>query len=265
MFDSHCHLHDVRLVADAAEVWARACAVGVTGALLAGVDPPGWLDEARLCVAYRGLFASYGLHPQIVASLDDNGLDRMLAALDDALAEPPLGVHAVAIGEIGLDGLDDRRASLGLQERAFRAQLQRARRAGLPLSLHILAAHPRAIEVLADEGVPPAGGVVHSYSGSAELARDYLALGLSLSFAGPVANPAAKKAHRAAEMVPRDRLLVETDAPDQTPGPHRPARNEPAFLVANIAALAQIRGESPAEVAAYTEANARRLFRLEQS
>ncbi len=263
MFDSHCHVHDARLVADAAEVWARARAVGVTDALLAGVDPPGWHDEAVLCKAHPGLWASYGLHPQIVAKLDDAGLDRMLVALEEALHEPPLGVRAVALGEIGLDGLADRRASLPLQERAFRAQLKMARRMDLPLSLHILAAHPRALEVLGDEGVPATGGVVHSYSGSAELGRDYLALGLSLSFAGPVANPAAKKSHRAAELVPKDRLLVETDAPDQTPGPHRPARNEPAFLVANIAALAQIRGELPAEVAAYTAANARRLFCLE--
>jgi len=261
MFDSHCHLHDARLVADAGEVWARAEAVGVTEALLAGVDPAGWLDEARLCLAYTGLHASYGIHPQIVALLDDKRLDQMLLALEGALGEQaPLGVRAVALGEIGLDGVDERRGSLDLQERAFRAQLQLARRLKLPLSLHILQAHGRAISVLCDEGVSESGGVVHSYSGSHELLRDYLGLGLSVSFAGPVGNPAAKKARKAAEVVPRERLLVETDAPDQTPGPHRPQRNEPAFLVANIAALAQIRGESPAEVAAYTHANARRLF-----
>ena len=105
---------------------------------------------------------------------------------------------------------------------------------------------------------------MHSYSGSAELARDYLGLGLHLSFAGPIGNPAAKRTREAARGVPRERLLVETDAPFQTPGayrrPGRPQQNEPAFLVANVAALAQIRGESPGEVAAFTEENARRLF-----
>jgi TatD DNase family protein len=262
MFDSHCHLHSDRVGALAGELIARARAAGVHGFLLAGVDPDGWHDEDALAAAHADVFVSYGVHPQIVAELDDAATDAAVAALDRALARPPQRARLVAVGEIGLDAVGARKASLDRQERAFRAQLALARRHELPVALHVLDAHARALAVLADAGVPRAGGVVHSYSGSAELARDYLALGLHLSFAGPVANERARKTRAAAAVVPRERLLVETDAPDQTPAPHRPAPNEPAFLVAIVAALAQIRGEP--DVAAFTDANARRLFRISE-
>jgi TatD DNase family protein len=165
----------------------------------------------------------------------------------------------VAIGETGLDGVGERRARLADQEVVFRAQLALARERRLPLMLHILDAHGRAFEILRGDGVP-SGGVIHSYSGSAEMARDYLALGLSLSFAGSVTHPGAKRARAAAAVVPRDRLLVETDAPDQTPAPHRPGLNEPAYLGTIVSALAAARGEPAEEVARGTEGNARRLF-----
>ena len=115
--------------------------------------------------------------------------------------------------------------------------------------------------------MPAAGGVVHSYSGSAELVPAYLDLGLSLSFAGPVTYANASRVCEALRRVPRERLLVETDAPDQTPEPQRGQgrANEPAFLPAVIAAVATIRGEAAAAVAAYTADNARRLFRLAEA
>ena len=258
MFDSHCHLHDARVRELAGEL-ARAKAAGVRGVLLAGVDPDGWRREEELARALGGIAISYGVHPQRIAELDDRDAGEMVAALARAL-DDPARVRAVAVGEIGLDGAKERRGSLARQERAFRDQLALARAHALPIVLHILDAHGRALELLRRDGLPGAGGVVHSYSGSAELARDYLALGLYLSFAGPVGNPAAKRTREAARLTPRERLLVETDAPFQTPGAFRPRPNEPAFLVANVAALAQIRGESPDELAAFTEENARRLF-----
>jgi TatD DNase family protein len=179
----------------------------------------------------------------------------------DALARLVAAQPPHALGEIGLDALGDaHKQSLPRQEAAFRTQLALARERDLPLVLHILRAHDRALRILTRDGVPRRGGVVHSYSGARDLVPRYLALGLHLSFAGPVASPAALRVHEAARAVPGERLLCETDAPFQTPLPHRPADNEPAFLPAIASALATIRGEAADDVARYTEENARRLF-----
>ena len=265
MFDSHCHLHDDRIGANAPAMIARARAAGVTGFLLAGVGPDGWPVEESLARAYPELAVAYGVHPQLVAEVDDAESDRLVAALAATL-DDRTRVRAVAVGEIGLDGYGDRRSSLPRQERAFRAQLALARAHELPVVLHVLSAHARAIELLRADGLPRAGGVAHSYSGSSELVRDYCALGLHVSFAGPVTYPNAPKIQAAARAVPKGRLLVETDAPFQTPylapGGTRPAQNEPSFLVAIVEALAQIRGEPADELGAYTEANARQLFQI---
>jgi TatD DNase family protein len=257
VFDSHCHLHDAR-VTDAAAQLARARAAGVRGFLLAGVEPDGWAIQESLAAAHADVAISFGVHPQLVAEIDRAETDRMLTALDVAVSRR----RPAAIGEIGLDGVGERKQSLELQEHAFRAQLAIARGRDLPVVLHVLRAQARALEIVKGDGLPRAGGVMHSYSGSADMVRDWAALGLCFSFAGPVTDEAAARVHKAAQAVPRDRLLCETDAPFQTPPQYRPAQNEPAFLVAIVAALARIRGESTDELARYTDANARRLFQL---
>ncbi|HEX2573501.1 MAG TPA: TatD family hydrolase [Polyangia bacterium] len=262
MFDSHCHLQNPELDEERPALIARAQAAGVSGLLLAGVSPEGWEDEDRLARAHPGLFAvAYGVHPQLVAEVEDGEAGAMVQALGRSLGGGPL-VRPVAVGEIGLDGQGARAESLDRQERHFREQLALARAHDLPVVLHILEAQGRALAILRRDGLPRRGGVVHSCSASAEMVRQYLALGLHVSFAGPVTLPGARKLHAAARAVPRERLLVETDAPFQTPLAHRPARNEPSFLLTVVEALAGLRGEDMAEVAERTEDNARRLFEL---
>lgn len=291
----------------------RACAAGVRGVLLAGVDAPGWRDAAAVFARIRhrlDVGLAYGVHPQAVGALraggsggalsaepagtgvgmcarsengsekgsesraeDGSALDEQLAALFRAArgepladGEPPLP-RPHAIGELGLHAANsDAPADILLQqERAFRAQLALARQLDLPLVLHVVRAHGQALRILQRDGVPRSGGVVHSYSGSAELVADYVRLGLHLSFAGPITYPEARRVQAAACRVPRDRLLVETDAPDQTPWARKPAACEPAFLPDIVEALARHRGEACAELARSTEANARRLFGLPQT
>lgn len=262
MFDSHCHLQNPELDDERPALIARARAAGVSGLLLAGVSPDGWEDEDRLTRAHPGLFAvAYGVHPQLVAEVEDGEAGAMVDALGRALAGGPL-VRPVAVGEIGLDGQGARVATLDRQERHFREQLALARAYDLPVVLHILEAQGRALGILRRDGVPRRGGVVHSCSASAEMVRQYLSLGLHVSFAGPVTLSGARRLHAAARAVPQDRLLVETDAPFQTPLVHRPARNEPSFLPTVVEALAALRGERVDEVAEHTEENARRLFGL---
>ncbi len=267
------------------EVWdaavERARAAGVSGVLLAGVDAPGWRDAAVLQARLGDrleMALAYGVHPEVVGELagpepagGSSRLDEQLTALARAArgeplaaGEPPLP-RPHAIGELGLDGRGlepgspDRLAS---QERAFRAQLALSRELDLPLVLHVVRAHAQALRILKRDGVPHRGGVVHSYSGSAELVADYLRLGLYISFAGPVTYPEARRVHAAAQAVPSERLLVETDAPTQTPWARRPAACEPAFLPDVLQALALHRGQPWAELAAATETNARRLFHI---
>jgi TatD DNase family protein len=258
VFDSHCHLHDERVGDAAHSQLERARAAGVRGFLLAGVEPRGWPVEAALVRAHRDVHAAYGVHPQWVAAVDEAEGARAVDALGPALDAG----GAVAVGEIGLDAVGERKARLDWQEELFRRQLRIARARALPIVLHVLRAHDRALAILDEEGVGEASGVVHSYSGSVDQARRYLALGLHLSLAGPVTFANANKARVVAGTLPAARLLVETDAPDQTPEPHRPGPNEPAFLPAIVAAVAAARGEPVAQVAAYTDENARRLFRL---
>lgn len=260
----------------------RARAAGVSGVLLAGVDAPGWRDAAVLQARLGDrleMVLAYGVHPEVVGELaapagGTSRLDEQLTALARAARGEPLGdgepplPRPHAIGELGLDGRDLKPASpdrLAPQERAFRAQLALAREVDLPLVLHVVRAHAQALRILKRDGVPQRGGVVHSYSGSAELAADYLRLGLYISFAGPVTYPEARRVHAAVKAVPSERLLVETDAPTQTPWARRPAAGEPAFLPDVLQALALHRGQPWTELAAVTEANARRLFHISKA
>lgn len=264
MFDSHCHLHDERLLGQADAAMARARAAGVSKIMLAGVCPEGWRVELELAQRYPECLVSYGVHPQLAGERDEHALSEMVAALERALAGDGWPAPH-ALGEIGLDrSTPALKRSMEVQERIFRRQLELARRCDLPVLLHVLEAHGRALELLEAEGLPAAGGVVHSYSGPPELVADYERLGLYISFTGIVCQPNARRARASAARVSPARLLVETDAPDQTPLPLRPAQNEPAFLPQVIAELSALRGTSAGEIAALTEQNARRLFRIDR-
>ncbi len=258
MIDAHCHIDFERFDDDRAEVLARARDVGVRGWICAGVEPRGWDRQDAVQQAHEDVHVMYGIHPHIAARMAPD-------ALRDALAR--LGGRArFAVGETGLDGSKYvPRGSLDLQLDAFRAQLRLARERDLPVVLHILYAHGKAMEVLQQDGVPAAGGMVHSYSGPADLVGGYEALGLYISFAAGVTRPSAKRVLQAARAVSRHRLLVETDCPDQIPSGVAGARNLPQWLVHIVDAAAAARGEPAEEVASATARNARRLFGLGES
>lgn len=254
MFDSHCHVQHASV--DASAVMVRAHAAGVTQVLMAGVDPADWAAQRALNARLPTCLMAFGWHPQVLATAPNFELAAAMATLEQQLAHAP---HA--LGEIGLDShTSEHRATLAAQEKLFRAQLRLAHQHNLPVLLHILGAHGRALEILSAEGVPARGGVVHSYSGSRELVARYVALGLHVAFSGSVTNPRARRAREACVAVPPERLLVETDAPYQTPHPHRPGANEPAFLASVVQSVAELRRMEPARVAEITHANAARLF-----
>jgi TatD DNase family protein len=255
VFDTHCHLDLPVFDGDRAEVLARARAAGVTDVLVPAIGPDGWARLVALARATPGLHAALGIHPQLLPDLDPRDDDRRLADLDAALARG----GAVAVGECGLDGGSAvAGAPMARQVAVLEGQLALARRHRLPVSLHALHALPQLLPVLERDGLP-FGGALHSYSGSAEQVPAFEALGLHFAFAGPVTWPGARKPLLAARAVAPERLLLETDAPDQVPRPHR-GRCEPAHLAGIAAALAGALGWTVAEVEDRTTANARALF-----
>ncbi|MCK6526326.1 TatD family hydrolase [Myxococcota bacterium] len=260
MIDAHCHLDDHRFDADRAEAMEAARRVGVRGFVVAGVGPGRWERQRRLCADVADAFACYGLHPWAVARARDDGeVDGALAELERFLEEAP----AVGLGETGLDASGHApRDSLPRQERAFRAQLRLARARDLPLVLHVVRAHEEALRVVREEGVPPRGGMVHSFGGDPEQARRWIRLGLSISLGPSVCDPRAERARTVAREVPADALLIETDCPDQAPWPDRGLRNEPSCLARVALAVAAIRDEDPRSLGDRAARNAARLFRL---
>ncbi len=250
LFDSHAHLDAPEFDADRARVLRAARAAGVREMLVPAVTAAAWPELHALCGSDPGLYPAYGLHPCYLAQHADADLQR----LDDWLRTHP----AVAVGECGLDhfdaGLDRDR-----QLRLLRAQFEIAHRFDLPLILHARRAFEAMILELRRFG-NPLRGVVHSFSGSAEQARQLWHLGFRVGIGGPVTHERAQRLRNVVAKLPVESLLLETDAPDQPGARHRGQRNEPAYLVDVLQCVAGLRGEDPAELARATTANARRLF-----
>jgi len=257
VIDTHCHLDKSAFEGDRDSVLERARAVGVTDVVVPATGPDGWRPLLAWARTRPDVHAGLGIHPQLLPELDPRDDERHLSDLEELLG---LG-EAVGIGECGLDGGSvEAGAPMERQIQVLEGQLRIARRLRLPVMLHALRAHDPLLGLLERDGLP-GGGVLHSFSGSADQVARYARLGLHFSFAGPVTYPSARKPLAAARAVPPDRLLLETDAPDQTPWPRR-GRNEPSYLPLIADAVGRAVGSSVDEVAAWTSANARRLFGL---
>jgi TatD DNase family protein len=257
VIDTHCHLDVPRFDADREAVLERAWAAGLTGLVVPAIGPDAWEALLEWPARDARVQVGLGIHPQLLPELDPADDERHLARLDELLGR---GV-AIAVGECGLDGPTEAKAPMERQLRVFDAHVALARKHGLPLLVHCYRAHPHLQRYLKEHPIPEAGLLMHSYSGSGDLTPFYVRAGCHFSFAGPISFPEVRRALDALAKVPLDRLLVETDAPDQAPHPHRGQRNEPAWLPLVIDGLARGLGKSREEVAALTVENTRRFFR----
>jgi TatD DNase family protein len=199
------------------------------------------------------VYAAVGIHPH------DAG--KVQPELWPAFEELGKRERVVGVGETGLDYFYDH-SPRQAQREVFEHFLRLAVAVKRPVICHVRDAHDDAIAVLRAGPLPDAGGVIHCYSGNSDQARRYLDLGLLLSFSGVITFKKADDIRAAAAYAPADRILVETDAPYLAPIPHRGQRNEPAYLVKTLEALAQVRGISISRAAEATTANAFRLFNL---
>jgi TatD DNase family protein len=224
------------------------------------VGATGAVDRNRPALALAGMrrgvrvVASVGIHPHDASTADDASL-----ALLREFANAP-GV--VALGETGLDYYYDH-SPRAAQREAFARTAAMARELDLPLVVHVRDAHRDAADVLREEPLSEAGGVIHCFTGDADDARRYLDLGLHLSVSGIVTFRNADALRQAVRTIPEDRLLIETDAPFLAPVPHRGKRNEPAHVRLVAEAVAQVQGRPFDTVARTTAANASRVFRLD--
>jgi TatD DNase family protein len=255
VIDAHVHLSDSRFV-EVEAVLERARDAGIEHMIMAGTEPKEWARQRALAAAHSNLSMSFGLHPWKATTLAvvEEAVDLLERALDGE--HPP-----AAIGETGLDRSHAHGAHLEAQRASLVAHLDLALEYDLPVVLHVVRAHGMMLDLLQERPAVPRG-VVHAFDGTLEVARAYEALGLHLSVGGRVCAPEARRLHRSVASIRSERLLIETDAPDQVPHGVELALNEPGLLVTIAETIARLRGQSTASLATQTAENARRLFGL---
>ena len=252
LVDTHTHLNDDKFADDVPDAVARARAAGVRRCINMGDTLASSKKAVELAHAYEGLFAGVGIHPEEA---------RELTADDDAqLAKWAEDEKVVCIGEIGLDyyWVKDE-PTRELQRRIFIHQLDLARQLHLPVCIHDRDAHADTLAILKKEGqgIPT---VLHCYSGSVEMAREFLKIGCYLGTDGPLTFKNASKLLNVIRDMPLERLLVETDAPYMAPVPMRGKRNEPAFVRFIAEKVAELRSMTLADVARATTTNAEAIY-----
>lgn len=253
LIDSHCHLDLEPLCGNLHQVVAEARMAGVTEFVVPGVHPANWERIAALAEQDVGIHAACGIHPMHAALATDHVLIRLA----------DMAQHAVAIGEIGLDPLYS--VSLEQQEQAFRAQLRLARELNLPLLIHCRRAFQRTLTIMREESTARVGGIMHAFSGSWEMAREFIRLGFAISLSGTLTWDNAVRPLRLAREVPLEHLVLETDAPDMPPQRFRGQPNRPAWLMETARLLADLRGVELTEVIHTSRQTTLRALRLPHS
>jgi TatD DNase family protein len=251
LFDTHIHL-DRLPPGDLPGDVEQARQQGITSFLIPGITPSHWDHMTALAGEHAGVFLAPGVHP-LAAELWSPQVEEQLVQL---LAHPAV----VAIGEIGLDSKLS--VPQELQEKVFRAQLRLAVAAGRPLLLHCRGRLARCFEIFREEQGPRVGGILHAFSGSVEMAKVALRLNLALGFGGGLTRPEARRAPEVLRSLPATTFVLESDAPDQSPKPHRHERNRPQWLAFVASRCAELRQCSLEEVATQTTTNARRILNL---
>ena len=248
LFDTHAHYDDEAFDAD------RDAVIAAFGGLI--VDPGCTLASSQaaidLAARHPNVYAAVGIHPENCGDF----LPEHIDALRHLARQPKV----VAIGEIGLDYYWAENPPREFQQQVFRAQLELALELDLPVIVHDREAHGDSLTIVRD--YPALRGVFHCYSGSVEMARELLALGWYLGFDGPVTYKNARKTVEVAEMVPLDRILIETDSPYMSPVPMRGKRNDSRNVLYIAEKLAQLKGMTTEEMAELAGVNGKRLFNI---
>jgi TatD DNase family protein len=250
--DSHCHLSFPELQEDLSGILARMREAKVDAALNVCTTLPEFATVLAVAEQAGNLYASVGVHPDYTETPEPS-VEHLVE-----LARHP---KVVAIGETGLDYY--RLAEpLEWQRDRFRVHIRAAKASGKPLIIHTRSASEDTIRIMREEGAEQAGGVMHCFTESLEVARATMELGFHISFSGIVTFKNARELQAVARAVPLERMLIETDAPYLAPVPHRGRRNEPSFVPHVAAKLAELHGVSVERIAEQTSTNFARLFNV---
>ncbi len=258
-FDSHAHYYDERFESELSEgvdELIDALLRDSTSYIVnIGTSPETFRLAIEQAQRHENMYTAIGIHPSDTRFLSD--IDSELADIEQLIRDPEN--KCVCLGEIGLDyhydGTDKEK-----QAEYFERQMLLAEKLGLPVCIHDREAHGDVMEVIRRH--PNVKGILHSFSGSAEMALELVKLGYYISFSGTLTFTNAKKPREVAAVLPQDKVLIETDCPYLTPHPHRGKTNHSGYLSYTNAILASIFGVSEEECARITEENARRVFKL---
>jgi len=255
MIDSHCHLNDKRFSENVEQVIKRAKENGVKKFLVVGYDLVSSTKAVKLSEKYNEVYAAVGIHPSDVKKMKTHDLDEIEALLKNK--------KVLAVGEIGLDYYWDKEQGLKNEQKEFFVkQIQLANKHQKPIVVHMREASFDTLEIL-KKVKPTCGGIMHCYSGSAELTKEFMDLDMLISLAGPVTFLNAKTPKEVAKTVPLDKLLIETDSPYLAPHPHRGKSNEPGYLYLIAEEIAKIKNVPLEEIKNKTTQNFKRLFNLQ--
>lgn len=254
IFDTHTHLNVENFEGKEKEEIDLARELGVTKMNIVGFDKPTIERALELVETYDNLYATIGWHPTEAGTYTD----EVEAWLFEKLKHPKV----VALGEIGLD-YHWMTAPKEVQADVFCRQMKLAKKLDLPFVVHTRDALEDTYDLIKAEGVGPRGGIMHSYSGSLEMAERFIKLGMTISFSGVVTFKKALDVQEAATHLPLDKILVETDAPYLAPVPKRGRENKPAYTRYVVEKIAELRGLSVEEIAQATYDNAVRVFGLD--
>ena len=251
MIDSHCHLDLPEFEPDWQDVLNSAVSKGVERILIPGTTVSGWQRQQNMAADNAQLDVAFGLHPYFFPDEPENALAALREQLQTTTIKP------VAIGEIGIDCAID--TPVKAQQALFEAQLEMASEQSLPVILHHHRSHHLLLESIKRSRFTQ-GGVIHAFSGSEQVARQYIDVGFKLGIGGTITYSRAQKTRQTVANIPLQHLLLETDAPDMPMSGRQGARNEPQFIGEVVAALADLHGITPEAVIEQTTANYFALF-----
>ena len=249
--DSHCHLNFPDFADRLPEIYQRMADNQVSHALCISVDLDSFPEVLAIAESRDKLFASVGVHPDY-----EDCTEPTVEKLVELASNPKV----VAIGETGMDYYRTP-GPLEWQRQRFRVHIRAARATNKPLIIHTRAASEDTLRIMAEEKASEAGGVMHCFTESLEVAQAAMDMGFYISFSGIVTFKNAKELKEVAEAVPLERMLIETDAPYLAPAPHRGKTNEPGFVKHVAEEIARLKGVPLEEVGEATSRNFRRLFK----
>ena len=254
LFDSHAHINDEKFDEDREEVIQHLRDSGIDLMVNPGADMESSRSAVELANEVDFIYAAVGVHPHEVEDMTEADIDELREMVKN-------NDKVVAIGEIGLDYYYDF-SPRELQKKWFIRQIELANELGVPFVVHDRDAHGDTFEIIKKYKAPETGCVLHCYSGSLELAQEYIKMGCYISIPGTVTFKNNRKTVEVAEKIPMEWMFIETDSPYLTPVPYRGKRNDPSKVKYVAEKIAEVRGISYEEVCEATKANAKKFFKI---